>query len=271
MIINVLISTIDNGINKVGLVIQNKMPDIKYIISHQYTDEKFLKVPDALRREDVQISQIPGKGLSKSRNNALMIADGDIALIADDDITYLPDTFRIIKKLYSDDSSLNVACFKIKTKDGEPEYKNYSTEAYTFKKKKRHYVSSIEVSFRIQAIKEKGIYFDERFGLGAEKYKRGEEEMFIIDCQKAGLCIQYFPFYIVSHPYESSTKNINEFDKSKIAIQGAIDAKKFGLVAILKVFVSTIFLIRKLLTNGINPINYLNNRLSGVFFFLYSK
>ena len=85
MLLNVLISTIDEGIEKVQNVILKYRKDIFYIISHQYTAEEFKYVPQELKRKDVLISQIPGSGVTKSRNNSIkwhspifIIIDGEL-------------------------------------------------------------------------------------------------------------------------------------------------------------------------------------------------
>jgi hypothetical protein len=84
--LNILISTIDSGINKISGVLLSYRQDVSYIVSHQYRDEKHLPIPTELLREDVFISQIPGQGLTKSRNNAIQLATSDICVISDDDV-----------------------------------------------------------------------------------------------------------------------------------------------------------------------------------------
>lgn len=109
---------------------------------------------------------------------------------------------RIINK-FENDSSLELATFKIKT-EGGMEYKNYPEEEYNLMENK-HWVSSIEIAFKTKSIKSKNILFDERFGLGAI-IPMGEEQVFLNDCLNNGLNCKFFPEYIVKHPYESSGK-----------------------------------------------------------------
>lgn len=269
--LNILISTIDRGIEKLSLVLQPELPDVNYIISHQNRDEKHKSIPSALNRRDVIVSQIPGKGLSRNRNNALQLADGDIALIADDDVRYMPDSFKVIEDVFKNDPNLDVACFKIKTNDNEPEYKNYPNETYSLNKGKKHYISSIEIAFRVNRIKEEEIVFDERFGLGSDIFQSGEESVFINDCVERNLNVKFFPTYIVSHPYESSTKSSGLFDRHKIVVQGAVDARKTGWLSIARSFYLFIRLFHLLLIYRKNPFYYLIQRLRGVLFILISK
>jgi hypothetical protein len=96
--VNVLISTIDERINEISAILFEKQPYVRYIISHQYTDPKYKILPKLLNRDDVILSQIPGRGLSRSRNNALRLVESGIALISDDDIRYFPGSFEKIEK-----------------------------------------------------------------------------------------------------------------------------------------------------------------------------
>jgi len=272
MNINILISTIDDGILNVHYLFLEPRIDVKYIISHQYTDDKFKKIPEALlERRDVIVSQLIGKGLSRNRNNAIRVADGDIAVIADDDIRYLPDSFNIIEKVFEEDKDLDVACFKIKTLVGEPEYKDYPGNAYRLEDDNHHYISSIEIAFRLNRIKEKQIYFDERFGIGAPVMMAGEESIFIYDCIENGFKVVFFPEYIVDHPYQSTMKNLHPFNVRKNILKGGIDARKNGWMAILRAFLYTIRFLPSLVTHRKNPLVYLHQRLKGIFHILNSK
>ena len=51
--------------------------DVRYVVSFQYTDEKFLSfIPDALRREDVRIVTLPGRGLWQGKTCVLAEISG---------------------------------------------------------------------------------------------------------------------------------------------------------------------------------------------------
>lgn len=88
MKINILVSTINGGIESVSGLLLPKNEFVSYIISHQYTSDDYLKIPMELIRDDIKISQIKGKGVTKSRNNAIQLADAEIGLFSDDDVQY---------------------------------------------------------------------------------------------------------------------------------------------------------------------------------------
>ncbi len=64
-------------------------------------------------------------------------------------------------------------------------------------------VVSFGITFRRESVKEAGVVFDERFGLGA-KYVSGEENIFLKDCLNAGLKVIHVDEAIVQHEHESS-------------------------------------------------------------------
>jgi glycosyltransferase involved in cell wall biosynthesis len=264
MKINILICTIDEGIGRVHRILQPVQKDVTYIISHQYLNEEFKVIPKELIREDIILSQIPGRGLSRNRNNAISLADGDIALIADDDVQYLPGTFEIIREAFENDNELAVACFKIKTPDGEPEYKKYPVTSYILGKYRHHAISSVEIAFKTSPVKKTGIRFDERFGLGSEKLTGGEETVFISDCIRAGLKVCYFPSYIVRHLYESTRTKYKRFDTKINQLNGAVYARVHGWWAFPYAFAKTMILAPVMILTGKNPLEYLRQKLIAI-------
>lgn len=170
-----------------------------------------------------KIISVADKGLSKSRNMAIDNAAGEICVIADDDLVYLPNCVDTIRSEYEKDEKLDVAIFQVITPEGEP-YKAYNPSSFLVKNSWDQYrVSSVEITFRRERILEKGIRFNEKLGLGAP-YTSGEEAIFIHDCVKRGLKVKYFPIPIVEHPKESSGK---VYSKGNALARGIVFAKLF--------------------------------------------
>lgn len=266
---NILICTIDDGIKGLDLVVEPQNDQLEYVISHQLTDRSHTMIPKSLiQRKDIKITQIYGRGLSRNRNNAILWSSGDIALIADDDVQYIPEAFNTISSLFSNNYELDVACFKIKTLDNEPEYKLYPAKEYWLNAGILHYVSSIEIAFRIRSIKEKKIFFDERFGLGSKRIPAGEESVFIYDCIKAGLNVKYFPIYIVKHPFKPETLCLNRFNSKQNKIAGAVNARIYGWKSVfIDAYITTINIFA-LIANKRNPLRFLYERLNSAFYIL---
>lgn len=270
--ISLLIATIDAGIKRVEKVLLDPRPGIRYYISHQVTGEIYRIIPEKLKmRSDVQVKQIRGRGLSRNRNNLLEMARGELALLADDDARYHLQYFETLRCIFAEHRDIDVACFKIATPEGQPEYKDYSEESFLLNYASRHYISSLEVAFRLPVINKSGLKFDERFGAGSEFIQYGEEAVFIHDCIKAGLRVKYFPEYIVEHPEESTVQRMAEFDAKRNIFKGAYDARRYGWLAFPAAFVGTFTQRRKLAEAGLNPFKYLGQRLRGAAYIFGSK
>jgi hypothetical protein len=133
------------------------------------------------------------KGLSRSRNLALKHCSCDIGILADDDLIYVNDYEKIIKEQYEKYPDADIITFQVEGIGSEfKKYKKYVRKLNYLTSMK---VASVEITFRTNSIKEKGIIFDEKFGSGA-KYYMGEENVFLYDCLKSGLKIIYVPVKI---------------------------------------------------------------------------
>ncbi len=268
--LDILVCTIDSGIRSVESIFMEEQPGVTYIISHQITDPKFAEIPECLQsRTDVVVSQIAGKGLSKNRNNSLEASTGDIALIADDDVQYLPESFNLVRKIFMDDPSLDVACFKIKTGAGEAEYKKYPEKATAIRSLFHRYISSIEIAFRTGVVKAHKIRFDERFGLGSERIHAAEENVFIEDCIRAGLNVRFIPVYLVSHPQKTSENDPLEFELKRNRVRGAYHGRILGWKAVPVAFADILFHSPSMIRKGRNPFRFLKERLDATWY-IYS-
>jgi len=266
MLVNILVSTIDAGINKVEKVLLDPRPDVSYIISHQVTNEQFRPIPQPLKRGDIRVSQIEGRGLSRNRNNAFKMADGDIGILADDDVRYRDAFIDNVLAAYLADRELGAACFKIATPEGEPDYKDYHAESYLLNDESHHYLSTIEITVRLKALRENDLYFDERFGLGSKLNSFGEEAVFIHDCIKAGIKVKYFPEYLVEHEATSTIREIDRYAASNNIFKGAYDTRRYGWLAFPAAFYGTLRIWPQLAGKGKSPLAYLRERLQGVLY-----
>lgn len=193
MTIEVLICSFDKGIVKIEDVLLPPRQDVSYIVSYQYTDERYLElIPATLTsRADVRIYKYRGQGLSNNRNQAMSHARGDVVIYADDDTRLCTDSFERITRAFERHPEIDVALFRVSTYIGRW-LKDYPAE-----EAKMHYpipysVSTIEMAFRREKVQGR-IRFDERFGLGTKFLTSGEEDVWIYDAFRHGLTMHYFP------------------------------------------------------------------------------
>ena len=231
MKLNILISTINEGIYKIKDIFLPLEENISYIVSHQITNDKDYSQEISLlqQREDVKYVSLCTKGLSKNRNNCLRYADGDIVYICDDDVRLAHHSVLAAIRRLEEDESIDVLRCQIETFDGKP-YKYYNTREYVM----RHItqltsISSIEMIVKKAFLKENNILFDERFGLGSP-YPTGEDFVFAVDIFRKNGKIVHFPRTIALHEDEGTGSKLSD---SVIYARGAVFARVFGFAGFL--------------------------------------
>lgn len=160
---------------------------------------------------EFQIKWINSKtrGLSISRNMAIENASSDICILADDDLEYVYNYKDIILRAFELNPDSDIIAFQV---EGiESDFKNYHNKARKVNYLTSMKISSVEIAFRLEKINNLHIKFNELFGAGSEYYM-GEENIFLVECLKNGLKINYLPIKIADlHIGESSWfKGYNE-------------------------------------------------------------
>lgn len=193
--IEVLICTIDGGIESVPKVLLPPRPDVGYLVSWQHTAEGHCDLPESLSdRKDVRVTHLSGRGLSANRNHALSQARGEILLIADDDVAYGPESFDNILRTFGKYPDASLICFQALDEQGKP-MRNYPDFPHKYEERPYgSFVCSWEIALRNSSALPR---FDERFGLGAPYLACGEEEIFVEDVARQGLGVRYEPLPIV--------------------------------------------------------------------------
>ena len=256
MTLELLVCTIDNGIDNVKNLLLAPIKGVSYLVSWQHSPGKPMPaIPQELLRDDVKIVHLEGKGLSRNRNNAIRNATGDICLIADDDCIYRPEYFNTIINTFHKDSSLDLAAFRFKT---ECESKNYPDIPYNLQKlHKGHHISSIEIAFRRTSVQGK-LWFNEQFGLGAPVLQSCEDNIFIFDAVNSGLNCRYFPYIITehNHPTTASTRVGNP---GVIMAEGAFIRKAYKWTALPRIVLKAYRLNKKNSLGFFKNLSYLFN------------
>lgn len=198
MTLDILICSFNKGIVRIDDIISASRPNVTYIISYQYTDERYLDlIPRSVTaRDDVHLYAYKGQGLSNNRNHALSKSTADLVIYADDDTKLSEEAFEQIFDIFTRNPQLDVALFRASTYTGKL-LKNYPLEEREVKNIPEDYaISTIEMVFRrdkVQGI----IRFDERFGLGTKFLTCGEERIWLVDALRQNLRIKYFPIRII--------------------------------------------------------------------------
>ena len=236
MTLDILICSLNKGIVRIDDLLLPQRKGVRYIVSYQYTDERYLElVPAALSsRVDVLVSAYKGQGLSSNRNHALELAKADLVMFADDDARLTAEAVDCILNTFEQHPQLDVAFYRASTYTGKLLKKYPEVEREITSIPDDYTISTIEMVCRRESIQGK-VHFDERFGLGTRFLTCGEEEVWLFDALRAGLSIRYFPLKIV----ETSTmlkRSMIYVDAGVQRSKGALTYYKYGASAWVRCF-----------------------------------
>ena len=157
------------------------------------------------------------RGLSKSRNKAIMNSNADICIIADDDLKYESDYEEKIKNGYKKYKDAGIIAFYVDNVDKKFEKKKRKEGKINLISSMK--IQSVQITFKRKSIIDKKIKFNELFGTGTELYS-GEENIFLADCIRNNLKIYYIPEKIATIQDNSSTWR-KGYDKQYFYTKGA--------------------------------------------------
>src|SRR3712207_1777326 len=115
MTLQLLISTYNDGINRIPKMLLPHEEGIFYLVTWQQSqDYSPCVLPAELSRADVEIFPLKGLGLSRNRNNCLKHATADICMIADDDCCYTVQGLKKVIETFGANPDLDLATFQMK-------------------------------------------------------------------------------------------------------------------------------------------------------------
>lgn len=158
------------------------------------------------------------RGVGLNRNNALMRADGDFCLFADDDMRYCDDYAETVINAFDNHQDADVLIFNLieKEKTRKVIYRNKRVRWYNFLR-----YGTARIAVRNAAIKRNGIYFNQCFGGGAE-HCHGEDNLFLASCLQKGLKVYAVPAYIAELTEERPSSWNQGYDEKYLRDQGAL-------------------------------------------------
>lgn len=168
--------------------------------------------------QQIQYLNFVERGVGLNRNNALMRADADVCLFADDDMVYEDNYVEIIENAFRDNPHADIIVFNLKEK--------IVTRKLIMKKSKVGYLNYLRygtarIAVRLLSVKKHGIYFNQCFGGGTE-HCHGEDNLFLNTCLKNKLKIVAVPEYIATLTEERVSSWNNGYNEKYIRDQGAL-------------------------------------------------
>lgn len=157
----------------------------------------------------------PHRGVGRSRNEAILRADGDICLFSDQDIVYEPGYGAVVAEEFRRNPRADMILFNVTVEESRRTYH------ITGRKRVRWYncgrYGAVSFAIRRESLLRFGVTFSLLFGGGA-RYGSGEDSLFLSDLMKKGCKVYTAPVVIGREEAGASTwfEGYNEkffFDK----------------------------------------------------------
>jgi hypothetical protein len=146
--------------------------------------------------------EVAGKGVAKSRNQAILNTKTELLIFGDDDVVFHPAELSKAIKKFQDDPELVLLLLAANDETGRPR-KQYPRQENELTLLNSARAATYEMMIRVDAVKQLEVRFDEKFGAGADLYL-GDEYIFISDLIKAGASCEFAPIFVATHPADSS-------------------------------------------------------------------
>lgn len=182
----------------------------------------------------IEMYSYPERGVGRSRNNALMKAESEICLLADEDMIYLDDYPQKIRKAFDEYPDADMIIFTIRSLNPDrPSISITKQQKVRFFNAMKY--GACRIAFKREKVIKAGVFFSLMFGGGA-LYGSGEDTLFIQECLKKRFKIYTYPLHIADVKQEDSSwfTGIDEkYYKDKGALFSAISSKYAVVLAIL--------------------------------------
>lgn len=144
----------------------------------------------------------PDRGIGRSRNEAILRADGDICLFSDEDIVYESGYADAIAKEFEQNPDADMILFNIIVDEKRRTY--HITE-----RRRVHWYNcgrygAVSFAVRRESLLASGVTFSLLFGGGA-RYSNGEDSLFLKEFMKKGYRVYTAPVTIGSEAVREST------------------------------------------------------------------
>ena len=159
---------------------------------------------EILTEGDVKMITTTTRGVGLNRNIALLAADGDILLFADDDFVYNDDMAQSVTAAFRENPEADVLVFGLDiTRNG------IVTERRHLKKRRIHVFNAMRfgtcrIAVRREALLRANISFNQNFGGGCP-FSAGEDSLFLKACFDRGLKVYAHEYVLGTCAKDTST------------------------------------------------------------------
>lgn len=218
--LEVLICTYgEDGIRRIARASHPQVEGVRWFVNWQMPEDVPARIPGEIEgRDDFKVAVHHDRGSSPNRNHALDLAEGELLLISDDDVTYTAEAMRGVIEAFRRRPECDLLCFRFENGTHHKMYPEFDL---------RHpvrgwYPSMVEIALRRKAVG--GHRFNEHFGVCAD-FPAGEEELFVRGLLRAGVRGRFVPLTVCHHPGFSTGDRLPPLEMAHT--KGAIFLKLF--------------------------------------------
>lgn len=150
----------------------------------------------------IRFYSFPDRGVGRSRNEAILRAEGDICLFSDGDIVYEPGYAEAVEKEFLNRPDADMILFNVTVEEDRRTY------CITERKRVRWYncgrYGAVSFAVRRESLLSSGVTFSLLFGGGA-KYSAGEDSLFLKEFMGKGYSVYTAPVTIARETGGDST------------------------------------------------------------------
>lgn len=154
------------------------------------------------RGHKIRFYSFPERGVGRSRNEAIMRADGDICLFSDGDIVYEPGYEESVRREFESRPDADMILFNVTVEEARRTY------CITERKRVRWYncgrYGAVSFAVRRESLLSSGVTFSLLFGGGA-RYSNGEDSLFLKEFMDRGYSVYTAPVTIAREEPGAST------------------------------------------------------------------
>lgn len=227
--ITVAIATTSKRLPALRQIEFEEKASVRYLITIQKNTEQMLgnHLPDLESRNDVEVIWCNELGVSKNRNSAIKACTTEFLIFADDDTKLHTWNYDILLQIGHENPETALFVGKIVDANGYPR-KRYPKHLSTANHFNSGRIGTPEMMVRPGMLQNKGVEFDEDFGLGTE-VALGEEFIFVSDALKAGLTGKFVDVVTCTHGTASSGE---KFGDNELKARKQVFERIFGKFSI---------------------------------------
>lgn len=141
----------------------------------------------------VRFFSFPERGVGRSRNEAILRADGDICLFSDADIVYEPGYARAVEEEFIRRPDADMILFNVTVEEARRTYHIAQRKRVRWYNCGRY--GAVSFAVRRKSLLASGVMFSLLFGGGAE-YSNGEDSLFLKEFMDKGFSVYTAPVTI---------------------------------------------------------------------------